>query len=64
LKRICIEDDADINELLVKTSGFWGYVKENPLQDGANAKRRLGVMLRGLRLLEIQLRKMQDEPAH
>jgi len=64
LKRICIEDDADINELLVKTSGFWGYVKENLLQDGANVKRRVGVMLRGLRLLEIQLRKMQDEPAH
>jgi len=31
LKRICIKDDADINELLVKTSGFWGYIKGNLL---------------------------------
>lgn len=28
LKRMSIRDDADINELLVKVSGFWGYIRE------------------------------------
>lgn len=27
LKRICISDDASIDELLVKTSGLWGFLK-------------------------------------
>ncbi len=65
LKRICIKDDADVNELLVKTSGFWGYIKGNLLCKvaRANVNKRVGVMLRASRLLEIQLRKIQDEPA-
>lgn len=33
LKRICI-DDADTSELLVKTSGFWGFIKKNLLPSG------------------------------
>lgn len=27
LKRFCINDDAGVNELLVKTSGLWGFLK-------------------------------------
>ncbi len=29
LKRICVNDDAGIDELLVKVSGFWGFVKQS-----------------------------------
>ncbi len=28
LKRLCLLDDSDINEVLVKTSGIWGYLKK------------------------------------
>jgi peptidoglycan/xylan/chitin deacetylase (PgdA/CDA1 family) len=28
LKRMCVRDDADINELLVKASGLWWYIRK------------------------------------
>jgi len=34
------------------------------VQGGTNVNKRVGVMLRASRLLEIQLRRIQDEPEH
>jgi peptidoglycan/xylan/chitin deacetylase (PgdA/CDA1 family) len=32
LKRICVNDDAGVDELLVKISGLWGFVKQRLLK--------------------------------
>ncbi len=39
LKRICISDDAGLDELIVKASGLWGFLKN--LARGSSARRSL-----------------------